>query len=203
MPDLFGIESYAPQENLLPVDGDVFYIGPVFEVDAERYFNELYQDVPWQHDTVKLYGKTITTARKYAWYGDKPYSYQYSGTRRIALPWLDVIKQIKDQVTELTGYQFNACLLNLYPSGNEGMSWHTDNEIELVKGAAIASVSLGATRRFDFKHKSINQKVQVQLDHGSLLIMSGTTQQNWLHQLPKSKKVTTPRINLTYRLMRE
>lgn len=203
MSDLFGVDSYLPERNLLPIDGEVYYFGPVLKAESDEHFSQLLTDIPWQHDTVKLFGKTITTARKYAWYGDKPYKYHYSGSQRIALPWIDTLKSIKQHVSELSGYQFNACLLNLYPSGNEGMSWHTDNEIELVKGAAIASVSFGAQRRFDFKHKKTNQKVQLELDHGSLLIMSGVTQQHWLHQLPKSKKIIKPRINLTFRLMKE
>jgi len=106
---------------------------------------------------------------------------------------------IKDKVEKASSETYNSCLLNLYHNGEEGMGWHTDNEKELKKEGAIASVSFGAVRKFAFKHKKTQEKVELTLDNGSLLVMKGTTQSHWLHRLPPSKKITTPRINLTFR----
>jgi alkylated DNA repair dioxygenase AlkB len=148
-----------------------------------------------------MYGKHIQMQRKYAWYGDRPFSYAYSGLARVAQTWTRELITIKKLVEQHSQEQFNSCLLNLYHTGDEGMGWHSDNEKELVKGAAIASVSLGAERRFDFKHRTLGTKVSISLAHGSLLLMDAESQQHWLHQLPKTKKVTDPRINLTFRSM--
>jgi alkylated DNA repair dioxygenase AlkB len=111
--------------------------------------------------------------------------------------------QLKALVEEQTGEQFNSCLLNLYHNGNEGMTWHSDGEKELKKNGAIASLSFGAERKFSFKHKVTKQTVSVMLEHGSLLVMKGTTQTFWLHRLPPTTKVNTPRVNLTFRYMVE
>ena len=191
-----------PAANLLPRDGTVNYHGPVMGTGAARnYYDRLMSSVPWQHDEAVMFGRHIVTARKVAWYGDADFSYTYSGTTKRALAWTDELQELKALVEERTGGRFNSCLLNLYHDGNEGMGWHSDDEKSLAANSGIASVSFGAERRFDFKHRRTGEKISVTLESGSLLVMKDATQTHWLHQLPKSKKVTQPRINLTFRTM--
>ncbi|MBK1832274.1 alpha-ketoglutarate-dependent dioxygenase AlkB [Verrucomicrobiaceae bacterium R5-34] len=193
-----------PDENLLPADGIVHYHGPIFPPQlADRYLHNLLEDIPWKHDEVRMYGKHITTARKVAWYGDSNFSYTYSGTTKQALPWTPELAAIKAKVEALSGTRFNSCLLNLYHDGGEGMAWHSDDESSLGKNTTIASVSFGAERKFSLKHRVTGETVSVELEHGSLLEMKGATQSHWLHCVPKTKKVTAPRVNLTFRTMKQ
>ena len=190
--------SYS--ENLLPVNGEAFYFGKIFsEAEAEKLFEELFEKAEWQHDEVMIFGKKITTGRKTAWYGEKEFEYTYSKMTKKARLWIPELLPVKEKVEGVTGLQFNSCLLNLYHSGEEGMGWHSDAEAELGKQPAIASVSLGAQRKFVLKNKASAEKIELQLEPGSLLLMAGETQQHWLHSLPKTKKVKEPRINLTFR----
>jgi alkylated DNA repair dioxygenase AlkB len=189
-----------PTANLLPFDGTANYYGPVFtEAEAQLYFAALLNGVRWKNDETVIFGKHIVTARKVAWYGDSHYSYTYSGTTKQALLWIPELLSIKSIVERLTGSKFNSCLLNLYHDGNEGMAWHSDDEKMLGPNSPIASLSFGAERKFCFKHKSRPETVSIFLESGSLLVMRGATQTNWLHSVPKSKKIKTPRINLTFR----
>ncbi|WP_370981128.1 alpha-ketoglutarate-dependent dioxygenase AlkB [Agaribacterium sp. ZY112] len=191
-----------PQENLLPRGGVVNYYGPVLEHDvAEYYFERLLNEVNWQYDEAKLYGKHIITKRKVAWYADQAFDYHYSGTKKRALAWIEPIAELRMLAEEKTGECFNACLLNLYHTGSESMAWHSDAEKELKRHGAIASLSLGAERKFCFRHKGDKEKVEVKLEHGSLLVMKGATQTFWQHCLPATKKVDQPRISLTFRSM--
>ena len=197
--DLFGND---PTANLLPCDGTVNYFGPVLAVsEARRHYDALLRDIPWKHDEAVIFGKRIVTARKVAWYGDSDFSYTYSGTTKQALDWTPGLAELKTLVESLAGSRFNSCLLNLYHNGGEGMAWHSDDEKSLVRNSAIASLSLGAEREFRFKHKRDGLKTSVLLESGSLLVMKGATQSHWLHSIPKSKKVISPRINLTFRTM--
>ena len=187
-------------ENLLPLEGEAYYFGKIFsEAQAEVHFKNLLEQVPWQHDEVMIYGKRIVTQRKTAWYGKEEYEYTYSKMTKKARLWIPELLPVKQKVEEVTGLAFNSCLLNLYQSGEEGMSWHSDAEAELGKYPAIASVSLGVQRKFVLKHKASAEKIELQLEPGSLLLMAGETQQHWQHSLPKTKKVKEPRINLTFR----
>lgn len=195
--DLFAPD---PDTNLLPCDGVVHYLGPVMQADeAANYYEALSSSVPWAHDEVVIFGKRIVTSRKVAWFGEVPYS--YSGTTKEALPWSDDLQRLKATIEERSGTTFNSCLLNLYHDGNEGMGWHSDDERSIERHSCIASVSLGAERKFSFKHKRSGETVSVMLETGSLLLMKGETQTHWLHSLPKSKRVKEPRINLTFRRM--
>lgn len=197
--DLFPPNSST---NILPYDGTVRYHGIVMShEEAQNYYDALMSKVPWKNDEAVIFGRHIVTARKVAWYGDSGFSYTYSGTTKEALPWSNELLALKALAEEHTAMAFNSCLLNLYHSGDEGMGWHSDDEKSLVKNSAIASLSFGAERRFDFKHKRTGEKVSLPLVSGSLLVMQGETQKHWRHQLPKSKKVTAPRINLTFRSM--
>ena len=192
----------TPPFNVLPKDGEAIYHGVIYDhPEADRFFQTLSKDIPWRHDEAIMFGKHIVTARQVAWYGDENYSYTYSGHNHVALKWSTELLSIKQVVENIAGYTYNSCLLNLYEDGTQGMGWHHDDEKGLGKNANIASVSFGAERRFDFRHKQSREKVSVMLEHGSLLIMRGTTQSNWQHQIPKTKKVTSPRINLTFRRM--
>ncbi len=187
-------------QNLLPHDGEAVYYGPVLSSKIARYyFERLLNTIEWSNDQLVLFGKQITTKREVAWYGERNYSYTYSNATKEALAWTKELKELKQKVEAISGDQFNSCLLNLYHSGEEGMSWHSDDERELGKNTTIASLSLGAQRKFVFKHKETKEKVEVVLENGSLLVMKGRTQTHWLHALPKSKKVRQARINLTFR----
>ncbi|MBD1432288.1 alpha-ketoglutarate-dependent dioxygenase AlkB [Sphingobacterium sp. DN00404] len=197
-------ESIDRTKNWLPQDGIVNYYGKLFNrQDANYYFEKLLMAVDWRNDEAIIFGKKIITKRKVAWYGEKPFEYTYSNTTKRALPWTTEILELKNIVEKETNETFNSCLLNLYHDGNEGMAWHSDGEIDLKKNGAIGSLSFGAERKFAFKHKTSNEKVELTLEHGSLLVMKDTTQNHWLHRLPPTKKVTTPRINLTFRTIVE
>ena len=144
-------------------------------------------------------GKEIITKRKVAWCADKPFNYTYSRITKTALPWTRELLELKNLVESTCQEQFNSCLLNLYHNGEEGMAWHSDAETTLKKNGAIGSVSLGAARKFGFKHKRTKEVVYKILEPGSLLVMKGSTQTNWLHRLPPIKSIHLPRINLTFR----
>lgn len=197
-------EKKEDYNNLLPRDGHAIYYGPIFtEEEADAHFEALLKTIAWQNDSVILFGKKITTKRKTAWYGGKAYEYTYSKIKRKALPWTGDLIKIKSKVESLCGETFNTCLLNLYHDGTEGMGWHTDAEKDLRKNAAIASLSLGAERRFQFRHKEDKDIISVKLEHGSLLLMKDPTQSHWKHRLPPMAKVKQPRINLTFRSIAE
>lgn len=196
---LFDIEA-DPELNHLPYDGTVQYYGKVLQTAlADYYFDQLMQTIAWENDQALIFGKLLTTKRKVAWYGDRRFEYTYSNMNKYALPWTQELVELKQLVEELTGETFNSCLLNLYHCGEEGMAWHSDAETDLKKDGAIASLSFGAERKFAFKHKQSKEKVELYLEHGSLLVMKDTTQSYWLHRLPPTKKVSTARINLTFR----
>src|SRR5262245_42260346 len=190
--------------NLLPNDGTVYYYGKILNSkSASRIFDLLMKNILWKNDEVIIFGKRIITKRKAAWYGDSDYSYTYSNSTKQALPWTEELSWLRQIIEGLIGTKFNSCLLNLYHNGNEGMGWHSDDEKSLGKNNTIASLSFGAERKFSFKHKQTKQTVSLILEHGSLLAMKGVTQSNWLHSLPKSKNITQPRINLTFRTMHD
>jgi alkylated DNA repair dioxygenase AlkB len=197
--DLFNPEA-DDLKNLLPKDGIVNYLGKLLtHQDANRYFDCLMNTVEWKNDQAIIFGKQIITKRKVAWYGDRDFEYTYSNITKRALPWTTELLELKSIIEEKTGEKFNSCLLNLYHNGDEGMSWHSDAEKDLKKDGAIGSLSFGAERKFAFKHKDTKDTISLILEHGSLLVMKGTTQTNWLHRLPPTKRITKPRVNLTFR----
>jgi len=198
--DLF---NNTPNPNILPFDGEVNYYGKILtHENAQRYYEQLLNTIQWDNDKAIIFGKLIITKRKVAWYGDKPFNYTYSKTTKSALPWTKELLELKEIIEKKTGETFNSCLLNLYHNGEEGMAWHSDGEKDLKKNGAIGSLSFGAVRKFSFKHKTTKQTVSVVLEKGSLLVMKGQTQTNWLHRLPPTKKVKSPRINLTFRTIK-
>jgi alkylated DNA repair dioxygenase AlkB len=193
-------EIHDSNINLLPEGGIVNYFGKIIPIEkANLYYEKVLNNIAWKNDEAVIYGKRIITARKAAWYGDKEYNYTYSNTTKQALVWTEELLQLKQIIEEKTSETFNSCLLNLYHNGDEAMAWHSDGEKTLKENGAIASMSFGAERIFQFKHKQTNQQINLLLEHGSLLIMKDETQKNWLHRLAKSSKIKTPRINLTFR----
>ena len=201
MSDLF-TELMDSSHNLLPYDGVVNYHGPILTSDiSKHYYPILLDSIDWENDVSNMFGKQITTARKVAWYGDFEYSYTYSNITKKALIWTKELLELKAIVEKEASSTFNSCLLNLYHNGNEGMAYHSDDEISLKNHADIASLSFGAERRFLFKHKKTKETISVQLENGSLLVMKGETQAYWTHRLPISTKIKNPRINLTFRTM--
>lgn len=186
--------------QILPKNGTTFYIpGAMNENMSDMLFRLLLERVPWKQDEVMLYGKRIVTKRKYAWFGDEEYGYNYSNAKRKAMPWTKDLLETKETVERICHVSFNCCLLNLYHNGSEGMGWHSDDEKEMQENGLIASLSLGAGRIFRFKHKLEPLQTELLLENGSLLLMGGETQKFWKHQLPVSRKVTGTRINLTFR----
>jgi alkylated DNA repair dioxygenase AlkB len=201
--NLFGIEEDG-SPNLLPCDGEATYFEGIFATDkAAQYFQKLRASIAWEHDELVIFGRRIVTQRETAWYGDRAYAYTYSHATKVALPWTPELLEIKQLCESVSGEKYNSCLLNLYHDGSESMGWHSDDEDTIAPDSAIASVSFGATRRFDFRHKASKEKVSLTLAPGSLLVMAGETQRHWQHSLPKALKVKTARINLTFRRMRE
>lgn len=193
-----------PIKNLLPEDGTVNYFGKIFnQAEADGFYKSLLDHIAWRNDEAVIFGKKIITKRKVAWYGEKAFEYTYSNTTKLALPWSTALIALKAHVEKESKETFNSCLLNLYHTGSEGMAWHSDGEKDLKKDGAIASLSFGAERNFAFKHKETKEKVQLVLEHGSLLIMKGETQSHWMHRLPPTTKISTPRVNLTFRTIEE
>lgn len=198
--------EYKPDatKNLLPRDGIVHYYGKIMGTElANQYYQVLLESIEWKNDEAVIFGKKLTTKRKVAWYGEKPFSYTYSQTTKWALPWTKELLELKAMAEQETGETYNSCLLNLYHDGSEGMAWHCDGEKDLKKHGAIASMSLGAERKFAFKHKETKETVSLTLEHGSLLVMKGQTQDYWLHRLPPTKLINRPRVNLTFRTIVE
>ena len=205
MTDLF---APTPTDNLLPYDGQVNDLGVVIN-EANALYENLLNELPWQSDIVTLFGKTHVTTRQIVWMGDHDVSYHYSGQTRRAIPWskqmLHVKRHIEQQLSSIgINVDFNSCLLNHYPSGADGMGYHADDEKELGAQPIIASLSLGARRKFVFKHKTIRQenkpvKVELYLESGQLIVMHGDTQDFWNHTITKTKTVASGRISLTFR----
>ena len=202
MTDLF---ATAPTDNLLPYDGKVNDLGIVIDYPSALYY-ALLTTLPWQPDIVTLFGKTHVTTRQIVWMGDSDIDYKYSGHTRQTIAWTDTVFHVKHHIEQQLlkigiHANFNSCLLNYYPSGDEGMSYHADDEKELGHHPIIASLSLGATRKFVLKHKKTQDKVELYLESGQLIVMHGATQEYWKHSITKTKTVNEGRISLTFRQM--
>ncbi|MDT8347649.1 MAG: alpha-ketoglutarate-dependent dioxygenase AlkB [Flavobacteriaceae bacterium] len=182
-------------------DADIEYFeGFIKTLEAETYFKQLYRDIAWRTDTIKLFGKEVIQPRKTYFMGDERVEYSYSNLRMKANPWTSLVQSLKTLVEGYTGAEFNACLLNLYRDGNDSNGWHADDEAPLGKNPFIASLSFGSERSFHLKHRKLpDARWKLNLAPGSLLIMKGTTQTFYKHQIPKTKRKVSPRINLTFR----
>ena len=190
-------------ENLTMLDGEVSLYRQVFTgTQHDRLFQILHNEIPWQQHVITLFGQALAVPRLSAWYGDPGTVYCYSGLRLTPLPWTPPLLEIKDTVEDLASARFNSVLLNLYRDGQDSVGWHSDAEPELGRNPLIASVSLGAVRRFMFQHKKQSIRISLELDSGSVLLMGGATQHVWRHCLPKTRQSVGPRINLTFRTIR-
>ncbi len=166
---------------------------------SARLFRTLFDEVSWEQRAITVYGKKHLQPRLVAWIGDPGTTYTYTGLTLHPAPWTAPVLSIKAVVELIAGTTFNSVLLNQYRDGADAVGWHSDDEPELGSNPVIASVSLGATRRFDLRHRLTGETVKVLLPSGSILVMAGRTQREWLHQVPRTKKVKEPRINLTFR----
>lgn len=200
MTDLF---APLPADNLLPYDGKMNDLGVIIDNPNDLY-DTLLTELPWHSDIVTLFGKTHVTTRQIVWMGEEDTSYHYSGHSRQSVPWSDTVFHVKQNVEQALlaigiKADFNSCLLNYYPSGSDGMGYHADDEKELGYQPIIASLSLGATRKFVLKHKKTQDKVELYLESGQLIVMYGDTQTCWKHTITKTKTIADGRISLTFR----
>lgn len=200
MADLFEVRQTQPQMTNVP-DGEWVYWTAFFErEEADRLLTRLTQDIPWGNHKIRIFGRWVDEPRQTAWFGDPEAVYTYSGVTKKPFPWPAELLKIRRTVEAASGTAFNSVLLNLYRDGRDSMGWHSDDEPELGTNPVIASISLGAERRFCLKHRADPKlRRELTLAHGSLLVMRGALQHHWLHALPKSLRITTPRINLTFR----
>ena len=174
--------------------------GAVGSAAADAAFAALRTKVTWHQDHLKMFGKLIPVPRLEAWVADEGLDYTYSGIHHDPDPWIDELVELRDLSSSHTGTRFNSVLCNLYRDGSDGVDWHADDEPEFGQMPVTASLSLGATRRFDLRRVDDHSiKVELELHHGDLVIMSGTTQTLWRHRVPKTKKPVGERINLTFR----
>lgn len=185
-------------------DGQLQYLPQWVDAGmAEQWLRELLVRTPWTQPQLTLYGRTVAVPRQVAWYGDADARYRYSGHTHVPLPWTPLLSEIRRRFEEQVGQPLNGVLLNLYRDGQDAMGWHSDDEAALGPDPMVVSLSLGAARRLDFRRKGGSRiEHSIQLEHGSLLVMSGSTQHHWQHQIARTRKVTAPRLNLTFRLIR-
>ena len=186
-------------------DCDLVWMRDFFDLSqSDDYFQTLLARVQWRQDVIKHGRKGTQLPRLTAWYGNSGKNYSYSGIRMKLLPWNAPLLSIKQAVDAEAGAKFSSVLLNLYRNERDSVAWHSDDEPELGKNPIIASVSFGATRRFVMKHKNEKRlpKIEMELSHGSLLLMRGPTQHHWVHAIPKSRIPVGPRLNLTFRIIR-
>jgi len=191
-------------EKLIMPDADVIFYRSFFSrSQSDAFYEALLNATKWKQEKTKLYGKPIDLPRLTAWYGDPGKSYSYSGITADPEPWTPTLLAIKQEIETVSGACFNSVLLNLYRGGRDSVAWHSDDESELGTNPAIGSVSFGATRTFQLRHKKDKElRVKIDLTHGSYLLMRGPTQHHWQHQVPKSAAACGPRINLTFRIIR-
>ena len=191
---------FQQELQIINFEGEAIYYGPIFSLEqSSLFFDDLLNNIEWKNEEIIMFGKEIISKRKVAFYADDGVDYTYSNKTKKGLSWTASLLKIKSVVENYTHVNYNGCLLNLYHDGNEAMGWHSDNEKEIKPNSSIASVSIGIERKFSFKNKLSKETIAVQLENGSLLEMKGAIQKHWLHALPKSKKITQPRINLTFR----
>lgn len=201
--DLFSSEEFQQKQHLVLPDANITYF-PDFlsEEKAKHYFHCLKEEINWQHDDIKVFGKTYKQPRLTALYGEEGKSYSYSNITMHTNSFTPKLLALKGKIERISETHFNVVLLNLYRDGSDSNGWHSDDEKELGSNPVIASVSLGEKRIFQLRHKENKTlRSKIELNNGSLLLMKGTTQECWQHQIPKTKKVVNPRINLTFRFI--
>ena len=188
--------------ELLPGDGSaVLFPDFLCESDADNYFSGLHNNTPWEQNFIRLFGKEVSEPRLSTWHAEADLPYTYSGVPRTPHPWKEPLSSLRTACEAHTGQSFNGALLNLYRTGLDAMGWHSDDEAVNGPNPVIASISLGAERRFDFRHKQSREMISAVLPHGSLLVMSGACQTFWFHRIAKTTRQTEPRINVTFRTL--
>jgi alkylated DNA repair dioxygenase AlkB len=184
----------------LPPQGRLRYLPDWLErSEASRVFSCLERGLDWRQRPIRMFGREVLQPRLVCFYGEPGVRYRYSGVTLEAQPWDGELQTLSCRLSAAVGESFNSVLCNLYRDGRDSMGWHADNEPELGRDPVIASLSFGETRRFRLKPRGGGASRHLDLEHGSLLIMSGDLQHHWLHELPKSRRATGPRINLTFR----
>lgn len=208
--NLFKHESLGHTKELQKVkfdlpDADITLFENFFTTaESDKLSKNLTTKIKWRQDQLKFYGKVVDLPRLEAWYGEAGFPYTYSGITLNPIPWNEDLLFIKKRIEEEAKVKFSSCLLNLYRNGKDSVNWHQDNEKELGRNPIIGSVSFGETRPFQLKHleRGDLKKVDIALSHGSFLLMKGTTQHYWKHQIPKTTRKIKPRINLTFRILK-
>ena len=187
-------------EELLPYDGSAVFTPDFLDAAAaQAMFSDIDATTPWESVELTVFGRKVKEPRLSAWMNSEGRPYVYSGTSRVAHRFTPVLENLRVLVEQRSGHHFNSALVNLYRSGDDALGWHADDEPENGREPVIASVSFGTIRRFDLRHRETKETVRVDLTSGSLLLMSGATQHRWVHQVPRQRKVRTPRINVTFR----
>ncbi|MCL6259069.1 alpha-ketoglutarate-dependent dioxygenase AlkB [Aquiflexum sp. TKW24L] len=189
------------EENLLPFKGEVHYYPSFFDKSkSDKFLNQLKEEVLWRHEPIWMFGKKVMQPRLTALYGNPQIAYGYSGIEMKPLDWSPFLSEIKNRIEDVADTEFTHVLLNYYRDGQDSMGWHRDNEKVLGNNPVIGSVSFGISRDFQLRlYADKSNKRTILLEHGSLLLMKGETQHHWEHQIPKSKTVRGPRVNLTFR----
>ena len=196
------LSLFSEPQQLLPFDGSAILHNRFFNENFTREaFEFLRENTPWEQPEIVMFGKKHKQSCLSTWHSDAGVNYVYSGVERVAHPMNEILSEIRRRCEVAANSKFNSVLVNFYRDGSSGMGWHSDNEAINGREPTIASVSLGATRRFDLRHRETKQTVKVDLEDGSLLVMSGLSQQCWVHQIAKTKTTVGPRINLTFRLV--
>lgn len=200
MIDLFEPNPAQVQATTVP-DGEWVYRPQFLAAEpAAQLMDRLVREIPWSLHKIRIFGRWVNEPRRTAWFGDPGAVYTYSGITMKPAPWTEELQRVRRAVESACDTEFNSVLLNLYGDGQDSMGWHADDEPELGRNPSIASLSLGAARRFCLKHRTLpDERREIPLAHGSLLLMKGALQHHWLHSLPKTTKVATPRLNLTFR----
>lgn len=190
-------DQSSPVERL-PYDGSLrYWEWALGESSAGDIMRRLLDETDWERRNIVMFGREVPQPRLNSWYGDVTYS--YSGIKMTPRPWTPLLSDLRSRCEHLSGSRFNSVLINLYRNGSDSMGWHADDERELGSEPAIASVSLGAVRKFRMRHRETREIVEIEPASGSLILMSGLSQACWMHEVPKSKKATEARINLTFR----
>lgn len=196
------LDLFTKEKITLPLSDAIIEFYPYFfsKEEADLLFEKLMNEIPWQHDEITLFGKKILQPRLTCLFGNESKPYSYSGLTMQPYPWSETILQIKKAVEKSIDQTFTTVLANLYRNEKDSNGWHADNEKELGINPIIASVSFGEERKFQLKHISDkNQKLNLNLTHGSLLLMKEGSQIHYKHQIPKASQSKNTRINLTFR----
>ena len=198
-------ENLKPDFKFNNNNAEIYYYSTFFDkVQSNRFLDEFINEIEWRQNSIVLFGKKHFLPRLEAWYGDRGVNYTYSGIKHSSTVWAPSLMFIRNRVEKELNFKFNSVLMNYYRTGLDSNGWHSDDEKELGRNPVIASISFGSLRKFKLRHKKmtgVKTKLDLELEHGSLLVMSGETQHFWKHCMPKTKAMIKPRVNLTFRLV--